>query len=195
MANGSSIKVLGSIDLDFKIAGIKLKHEFIVVTDLNRNIILGRDFLMKNKVRIYCDLHKLKLQNAYVPLENDVHISAISRLNKTITLKPQTAYLVEARLKRTPYLCSFTECTINKLEKGFLNDQPELELTPIVATVVNGKFPIQIVNKSNKFIRLKKGCVIGKISPVTPNQKTVNSVKHVTGSHKVRVTDENFYSR
>ena len=90
-ANGSSIKVLGSIDLDFKIAGIKLKHEFIVVTDLNRNIILGRDFLMKNKVRIYCDLHKLKLQNAYVPLENDVHISAISRLNKTITLKPQTA--------------------------------------------------------------------------------------------------------
>ena len=58
--------------------------------------------------------------------------------------------------------------------------------------MVNGKFPIQIVNKSNKFIRLKKGCVIGKISPVTPNQKTVNSVNHVTGSHKVRVTDEEF---
>ena len=57
-ANGSSIRVLGAIDLNFKISGLKLTHNFIVVSNLNRNIILGRDFLVKNGVRIYFDLKK-----------------------------------------------------------------------------------------------------------------------------------------
>ena len=59
-ANGSSIRVLGAIDLNFKISGLKLTHNFIVVSNLNRNIILGRDFLVKNGVRIYFDLKKFE---------------------------------------------------------------------------------------------------------------------------------------
>ena len=47
-ANGSKMSVLGSVTLDFKIKGVKFTHNFLVVSDLSRNVILGRDFLVKN---------------------------------------------------------------------------------------------------------------------------------------------------
>ena len=67
-ANGSSLNVLGSVDLDFKLGGLKLTHSFTVVSNLNRNIILGRDFLVNHGVRLYYDLAKLRVGKTYVPL-------------------------------------------------------------------------------------------------------------------------------
>ena len=46
-ANGSSLRVTGQVELDFKIANIKLRHTFVVVSNLNRKIILGRDLLCR----------------------------------------------------------------------------------------------------------------------------------------------------
>ena len=42
--NGGRLNSLGSVDLDIKVAGLRLKQIFVVVTDLNRHVILGRDF-------------------------------------------------------------------------------------------------------------------------------------------------------
>ena len=103
-ATGTGLDVKGEVRLDFKIAGIKISHDFIVVSDLNRSIILGRDFVVKNGVTLCFDLGKMKIQNAYVPLENHAHIDSIIRLNKTVKLKPQTIYLVDGRMKQNPYL-------------------------------------------------------------------------------------------
>ena len=41
-ANGSALKVLGVADIDFKL-GDDFRHSFVVVSNLNRNIILGND--------------------------------------------------------------------------------------------------------------------------------------------------------
>ena len=58
-ANGSNMTVLGRIKMDFKIQGLKFNHTFVVVRDLTRNVILGRDFLIENGARLYFDLSKL----------------------------------------------------------------------------------------------------------------------------------------
>ena len=47
-ANGSNMDVTGKVLLNFKLHGLKFEHEFIVVKDLSRNAILGRDFLGKH---------------------------------------------------------------------------------------------------------------------------------------------------
>ena len=41
---------------------------FVVVNDMNRNVILGRDWLKENGVRIYFDLGLLRINNVYVKL-------------------------------------------------------------------------------------------------------------------------------
>ncbi|CAC5357899.1 unnamed protein product [Mytilus coruscus] len=41
--NRASLNVLGSINLDFNMKGNKMNHTFYVVSDMNRNAILGRD--------------------------------------------------------------------------------------------------------------------------------------------------------
>ena len=84
-ANGSSINALGEIELSFKMGGLKLEHNFIVVSNLNRGVLLGRDFLVKHSARIYFDLGKIRIQNAYIPMEDDTKISSVCRLTKTIT--------------------------------------------------------------------------------------------------------------
>ena len=189
-ANGSGIKVLGEIILPFKMGGVKLEHNFIVASDLNRSMLLGRDFLFKNGVRLYCDLKKIRVKGAYIPLENDIHISAVTRLSKTVTLKPRTVYLVEAKVKKTGYFDEKAAYQLENLESGFLATQPEIEISPALVTLSDdpltgsphqGKvklnrfgaakekkresysFPVQITNDSDKHVRLKRGCLLGKI--------------------------------
>ena len=189
-ANGSNIKVLGTVDLELKIAGMKITQNFIVVSDLNRNVILGRDFLVKNKVVLYYDLMKMRINGAYVPLENDVHVSSISRLTKTFTMKPRTVYLVKAQVRKSFYFDSESNYSLEPTEKGFLHNQPEIEINPVVVTLTKSQFfPVQITNNSNKHIRLKKGCILGKI-------KNVNVINTVDTSLKTKnkqtITDQEF---
>ena len=62
-ANGSSLNAIGTTEIEFKLGGLKLSHEFVVVSDLNRSTIIGRDFLVKHGVRLYFDLMKLRIND------------------------------------------------------------------------------------------------------------------------------------
>jgi hypothetical protein len=43
-------------------------------------MILGREWLKQNGVRLYFDLGYLRINNTYVRLEEDIHISSLLRL-------------------------------------------------------------------------------------------------------------------
>ena len=178
--------VLGSIDLDFKIQGMKITQEFLVVSDLNRSMILGRDFLDRQKARIYFDLKKLRLNNTYVPLDFDAHISALARASQNVTMKPQTMYLMDAKLKENSYF-EDGEYTFEPIDQGFLWDQPELKITPGLVNLKERRLPVQVINTSNKTLRVKKGCILGKIGQAHPVE--VNDT-HVT--KPTVVSDEEF---
>ena len=173
-ANGSEVHVLGAVNASFKIGGLKLEQEFLVVSNLNRNIILGNDFLVNNNARLYFDLKQIRLKGSYyIPFENDVFISSIARLSKTTLLKPNTAYLVKAQIKTLHPLKEKSVYKLEKLDKGFLAEQPEVELSESIAVLSNTRFfPVQLINNSNKHIRLKRGCILGNLEEA----KIVNSV-------------------
>ena len=101
--------MIGKIKLNFKIQCLKFVHYFIVVKDLTRSAILGRDFLTENKVRLYFDLNKMRIQNVYVPLENDAHLASRARATHHIKLAPQSACIVTAKIKRNGYTRSFRQ--------------------------------------------------------------------------------------
>ena len=185
--NGGKLNTLGSVDLEMKIGGLRLRQTFVVVSDLNRHVILGKDFLFGNGVRLYFDLRKMRIKNVYIPLENDIHIASIARLSKPVILKPQTVNLVRAQIKRRPYFHSNQSFQLEKLEKGRVSDEPEIGIEPACIRLSEDfTFPVLMSNTSKKFIRLKKGHVIGSLTEVT----VVNSV----GKGKVRsqVSDKEF---
>ena len=64
--NGESLDVKGSIELNVELGGAKYIQKFYVVTNINRNVILGRDFLTTYGVRLYFDLGCLRIGKSYV---------------------------------------------------------------------------------------------------------------------------------
>ena len=63
-----------------------MSQDFYVIRDLNRNMILGLDWLKTHNVRIYFDLKCLRINGKhYVNLEEDIHIASTEKnlFNKT----------------------------------------------------------------------------------------------------------------
>ena len=96
---GDSIDVDGCIQLKYQIGREKQDHEFFVVSEMNRNIILGRDWLKQFGVHMYYDLGCIRVGKSYVKMEEDIHISSLIRLKHKAVIKPQTHKLVGKRLR------------------------------------------------------------------------------------------------
>lgn len=73
--NGESLHLDGSILIPLRIRDTEVRQKFYIVTDMNRNLILGRDWLVEHRVRLYFDLGCLRIGKSYVPLEEDIHIA------------------------------------------------------------------------------------------------------------------------
>ena len=75
-ASGTELKCDGCITVQICIGGTDMSQDFYVIRDLNRNLILGMDWLKQNNVRIYFDLKCLRINGKhYVNLEEDIHIA------------------------------------------------------------------------------------------------------------------------
>ena len=59
--NGQSLKVIGAVNIKFTMNKLTMNHKFYVTDGLNRNFILGRDWLRQNGVRLYFDLGYLRI--------------------------------------------------------------------------------------------------------------------------------------
>ena len=166
-ANGSDMTVLGRINLDFKIQGLKFNHNFVVVRDLTRNVILGRDFLIENGARLYFDLNKIRIRNVYIPMENDVHLASKVRASHHMTLAPQTASIMIAEIKKSEYFSDLKDYNFNPTQQGFINEQHELIISPALVKLEQHKFPVQILNIANRTIKIDKGCMLGKLTNIS----------------------------
>ena len=51
--NGEPLKVDGCAEIAFEIGGMKTSHLFFIAKNMNRKVILGRDWLQQNGVRLY----------------------------------------------------------------------------------------------------------------------------------------------
>lgn len=161
-ANGSPLYVEGLCRLQVKVGNKSTPHDFLIVKNLNRNVILGRDWLMQNGVRMYFDLGALKIGKEYVALEDDVHISSIIRLAKKITLKPQHLHtctgLTKLRNKRGK------EYEIEQLSSGYVSNLSGISVANAVVKIPKSRiFQLLIMNNTNQTITLKRGCPLAKL--------------------------------
>ena len=122
---------------------------------MNRNIILGRDFLINNGVRLYYDLGALRIGKQFVPLDEDIHISILMRLTHRAKLKPQSSIICFVKTKlNTKDSDSFENSPV---EKGFIADEPGIMLINSIPKLTSrNQFPISYYNNTNKTILLHR---------------------------------------
>ena len=85
--------------IEYEIGKEKQEHEFFIVPQINRYIILGRDWIKQFGVHMYYDLGCIRVGKSYIKLEEDLHISSIARLTTKTMLKPQFGKVCLCRVK------------------------------------------------------------------------------------------------
>ena len=155
-----------------------MSQDFFVIRDLNRNMILGLDWLKKHNVRIYFDLKCLRINGKhYVNLEEDIHIASTVRMKTTCLIKPQTAVICYGKVRENPDLPVGQSYEISQTDRGFIVNQPGLQVINIESTLwKDTSLPLLIVNNTNIFIKIYKHGLLAKITGIQNNVPTVNSV-------------------
>ena len=165
--NGGSLTIDGCTNILIDIGGKKVNQKFYVVADMNRNVILGRDWLIQNGVRLYYDLGCLRIGKTYVPLEEDIHIATLVRLNSDLILKPQTSYLCKGKVKGGMPFERSGIYQVTAVKSGFIHAEPGINVLDSISKIhPSGRIPISIVNNTNRTYHIRKGCVVGRIEHV-----------------------------
>ena len=167
--SGGMIKTIGTITVPLRVGQQNIESRFLVVDGINRNLILGRDWLAENKVTLYYnDLKKMKVGSEYVPLEEDSHISALVRLTSSISVKPKSVVICNGKTHKPLGGGKEASFKLSQTEKGYVAEEPGLELEETVTNVgTTGTLPIMLVNKTDKMYRLRRGAVVGKLEHIS----------------------------
>ena len=138
---------------------------------MNRKLILGRDWLKQNGVRLYFDLGCIRLHQTYIPLQEDIHVTSIVLLRSKTKIKPQTAVLCSCKIRPycvNPNLPVDRRYQISLRECGFLSHEPGLMVTNSVGKLKSNRvLPIMIVNTTTKTYTVRKGCPVAKVEQLT----------------------------
>lgn len=200
--NWGSLEIEGKVDLTFQLGSLTMSHPFYVVQGMNRNCILGRDWLIQNGVRIYYDLGTMRINDVCVPLQKDIHISSVLRIAKSVVLKPQAAQICLAKYKSALDVSPNEVLSVSKIDQSFVNENPGLFLNETLATATaKNRIPVLLKNATNETYKLKKGCVIGRVDKLGQDQiqsiefqtREINEIDvynlevHVPEEHKVKV--------
>ena len=134
------------------------------------------DWLKQNNVRIYFDLKCLRINGKhYVNLEEDIHIASTVRMKNTCLIKPQTAMICYGKVRENPDLPVGQSYEIIQIDKGFLVNQPGLQIISTVSTLAKDRsLPLLIVNNRNKFFKSYRHGLLANISGIQNNLASVN---------------------
>ena len=155
-ANGSSLNVDGCVNVQFRIGGTEVSQDFYVVRDLNRNMILGLDWLKSNNVRIYFDLKSLRINGkTYVNLKEDIHVASTVRMKHTCVIKPNTAQICYGKVRNNPDLPAGQSYDFTEINRGFISKEPGLKVINCLTTLSKDRtIPLLVVNETNRHLKI-----------------------------------------
>lgn len=176
-ANGNSLIAIGYVNISFKISGLTLDHKLYVTKGLNRNMILGRDWLKKNNVRLYFDLGLMRIDGkVYAELKEDLHISTIVRTPKKLIMRPNTVTVFYGKINNNFPLEKNDLVEVNSIDNNCIMEDPGLYLKDAVCIVrKDKKVPMIFVNQTNKNYKIPRGYIVGRITAL--KQKEISEIQ------------------
>ena len=185
VANSTPLRVIGKVIMDMNVGNQTIPQEFVVVDNLNRNVILGEDWLVDNGIRMYYDMKVVRINGEYISLDDDIHISSIVRLDEKVVLKPQHAHTCQGIMSSNGRTGAVYE--LEQLRSGHLSTLSGVSVaSSIVKMNETRRIPLAIINNTNQTISLKKGWPIATLSELT----SVNSISHHATNRTGATNDE-----
>ena len=176
-AANTPMHVDGFSELTFTLGGLKMSHKFYVVQNLNRNVIIGLDWLKSRGVRVYHDLSCIRVHETYIPLIDDMHVASIARTRLNVKISPQSAHICQVTVRKHPGFPYGKEYEVSPIETNTLGNEPGLLIPNSICKLVQSrKIPVMVVNTTNNFISLKKGLPLVSIKPF--NSSEISSIQN-----------------
>ena len=142
-----------------------------------------------NGVRFYYDLGCLRIGHTYIPFEEDIHIATVVRIESTVTLTPSTTNACTGHLRHKSEAFESGIFEMSSIENEYVGTEPGLMIANIIVkpnqTLI---FPVMVISNTNKTLKLKKGCVIGKMQSVT--EANMTEIKDQMSKNKNKFTDK-----
>ena len=175
--DGNPLSITGKTTLTFRLGTHSYTQLFYISKHISQSVILGRDFLIENQVVIRFDDHCIEINNETISLEEDNYMMSLVKLTNTIVIPPQSSMLCYARARNNQRIDTSESYLVSAINTGSIADEPGLTITNCVVKLgQTNKFPINIVNFTNKHYKLKKGYMIGKIEPIAKIQTLRSSL-------------------
>ena len=164
-ASGSSLAPLGFMTSNITLENKTFQHDFIVCKHLMRPLILGREFLFKNELKVYysktseCRLdYKQEELIATVDLQDELTLS----LKSGIHIPGRTVAVLNVNsLIHKNDIGQFYNVRANSLLE---DEYPQLQIVPTLHKVDNTNttlIPFVMINLGEDYIFLPKGQVVG----------------------------------
>ena len=76
--------------------------------------------------------------------------------------------MCQVKIKKCGYFAKEKYLEISKPNKGFIADEPGIKVYECGVTVnKRGEYPLLVANETNKTYKIRRGCVLGEVSPVS----------------------------
>lgn len=169
-ADGGSLNILGTVDLQFRLGNGSFCHEFIVAEVDDLKGILGMDFLEQHNVTIqvaqglltFADQQHVQLERNYTPVCTRV------KLSKKVVIPPDSEAIVPG------YAVGVKDTSVNNLVEPFQFLQKKGLL--VARTLVNPEnIQFSVANISDKAIRFDKHTTVASLQPINIVQSNPNS--------------------
>ena len=165
MATGSNLAPVGLVNCTFELGKTEFSNEFIVCKNLNRPLILGRDFLIQNHVSVrYSENRKCILDYQQQELIASLNVKNKPQLSlaNSMILPGRALGVMQVNTDLEPEQSG----QIYEIESNYslIEEYPNLYIVPMIHNVDIHKtenVPLVIINFSTDSIHLLKGEVMG----------------------------------
>ena len=163
-ANCSTLNIIGEIQLEININGIKTEVTADVTTNLVTNLILGSDWIQQNNVYILTPEKRIMIKNRGREVSTPFIIPPIINypvtLTNHVTVPPFSELMVEAQLQH--------QCTGDVL----FEPNPRLQYKALfsactLVNIHNNKIQISVINATNHQQTLSEGTKMGTVTPTS----------------------------
>ena len=180
-AEGSQLNILGTVELDTTLEGIRAKQLFYVCDNLKQSALLGMDFLQNNGCVVDFSRGTLHAGDAQIKLrgESRWEVHRVS-LVETVTIQPD---------QKVDLVCQVKGVNLEGIH-GVLEPMDRFfERFPVavpssLSLVNNGSVPVRFYNYSGRPVTIYKDTNVGEFCPVVERGQAIPTER----SYRVETT-------
>ena len=159
-ADGSPMKVLGTAMLNVRISNLSVPYEFLVVSRIQQDMIMGLDFLKYTRAQINCSDNTVTFYDDMIATDLLRHQRCIARLSNPTILPPRSETIVKLKVNNT----RFNSCY---LLEPLPMQQKQKFLTARAIVKSRGKFTFaRILNLTNDEIFMHRNHKIASLEQI-----------------------------